>query len=140
MAIKALVIIRDPRSSTEALSLIQSTRTQTFLARKNNRNDKSQSLKMMGITTCILAKMLQRIIIGASRNLIVIWTPGSSILKIVKSKNQHQARRHSSQLILSELNQSQEILKLPKHIITGVPLRKILNWITTECQLNDKLL
>ena len=126
MAIKALVTIRDPQLSTEALSLIRSTRTQIFRGLKNP-NGKSQSLRMRGMATCIQAKMSLKIIIGASKNPIVIWIPGSSILKIVKSPIHHQARKHFHQTISSELYQSQESSRLPKRIITGDLLKKISN-------------
>ena len=139
MAIKALVTIKDPRLSTEALSLIRSTRTQTFRGLKNP-NVKSQFLRMRGMATCIQAKMLLKIIIGASKNPIAIWIPGSSILKIVKSLIHHQAKRHFHQTISFELNISQGSLRLPRRIITGDLLKKISNWITKECQWNERLL
>ena len=139
MASKALVTTRDPPLSTEALSLIRSTRTKTFRGLKN-RSGRSQSLRMRDMATYIRAKMFRKIIIGVSRNPIVKWTLGNSILKIVKSPIHHQARRHFHLTISSELNQSQGSLRLLRRIITGALLEMISNWISRECQWKERLL
>lgn len=92
------------------------------------------------MTTYILAKMWLKIFIGASRTPVVKWIQGNSILKIVKSLIHHQARRHFSLTILSELNQSQGILRLPRRTITGALLYRISNWIIKEFQWKERLL